>query len=190
MNPAAAPSSVSSALSPGDAGGCSSRYLTGSVDGGVGSIVRRHLDHAGVRLHALSKDGSVNLRCYVALATVAGPPRAMIRLNGNDGGWVLMDSLSGGEDADSVVGGNTPGDRDLLRRSGLLVVVDGGSRIIPYLHRPGLGDHRWWHSLLLLSLLLLSLMGHSKRVTLRRVPLVLRSAGLRKWVGRWPIGND
>ena len=61
VNPAAAPSSVSSALSPGDAGGCSSRYLTGSVDGGVGSIVRWHLEYAGVRLHALSKDRLVIL---------------------------------------------------------------------------------------------------------------------------------
>ena len=89
-----------------------------------------------------------------------------------------MDSLSGGEDAGSVGGDNTPLNCSLLWRIGLLVVVDGGSRIVPNLHRPGLGDHRWWHSLLLLLLLLLSLLGHDERVTLGRVPLVLRSAGL------------
>ena len=90
--------------------------------------MRRHLEHAGVRLEALAKDGSVDRGRYVALATIAGPPRSKLLWNWNDWGLVLMDSLSGGDGAGSVGGDNTPLDRDLLRRSGLLGVVDGSSR--------------------------------------------------------------
>ena len=64
------------------------------------------------------------------MATIAGPPRSMLLLIGNDGGLVLVDSFSGGDGAGSVGGDNTPLDRDLLRRSGLLGVVDGSSRTI------------------------------------------------------------
>ena len=102
-----------------------------------------------------------------------------------------MDVVSHGSDAGSAGRDNTPLNRDLLWRSGLLGGGEvHGSRRLHDRHLPGLVNHRWWRGLLLLLLLLLSLVGHSERVALRCIPLVLRSAGLRKWVNNRHIGNE
>ena len=77
---------------------------------------------------------------------IAESPHPMILYIGNDRGhelwlllWNVADVVSHGIGALSAGGGNTPGDRDLLGRSGLLGGVDArGSRRVRKLHLPGL----------------------------------------------------